>query len=67
MVTFKISDMTCGGCAMSVQRALKAADVNAEVVVNVRDRLISVTRSELTVSSLETAIRRAGFTPQRSV
>ena len=34
MITFQINDMTCGHCASTITKAVKATDTNAKVTVD---------------------------------
>ena len=63
MVSYRVQDMTCGGCAGRINRALKQADDEAQVEISVADRLVRVRASDLADSELEAAIRAAGYTP----
>ncbi len=65
MLTYKVEDMTCGGCAASIKRALAHADAAAEVEVDLAAKLVKVNPHVADASRIEAAIRDAGFTPAR--
>lgn len=62
MVTFKVSDMTCGHCASAISRAVAAVDKNARLDVRIQQKLVRVD-SEAPVADLVEAIQDAGYTP----
>jgi copper chaperone len=64
MPTFKVEDMTCGGCAASIRRAVAAVDAQAAVDVDLAQHLVTVQPRTADAQALEAAIRDAGFTPQ---
>src|SRR5215217_5080071 len=66
MVTFRISDMTCGHCAGSISRAIAGVDPDARVAVDIPRQRVTVT-SAATDEALMQAIRQAGYTPQKQV
>jgi copper chaperone len=66
MLTFKVEDMTCGGCAASIKRALARADAAAAVDVDVPAKLVKVNPAAADAAGIEAAIREAGFTPVRA-
>ena len=63
MQTFKVPDMTCGGCVRAITNALKAADPAVEVDADVPTHLVRIESSQ-PAATLEAAIRDAGFTPE---
>jgi copper chaperone len=64
MPTFKVEDMTCGGCAASIKRAVARIDAGAEVDVDLPQHLVTVRPAAADAAALEAAIREAGFTPR---
>ena len=60
---FHLDDMTCGGCARGVTRAIQAVDPQASVVADPPSRLVQVqtTASEAQIAE---ALREAGFPPR---
>jgi copper chaperone len=59
---FQIENMTCGGCARGVTRAIQALDPAAEVEADTVARRIEV-RTTADPKAVEAAIAGAGFTP----
>jgi copper chaperone len=64
MPTFKVEDMTRGGCAASIRRALAAVGAQAAVEVDLARHLVTVQPQSVDAQALAAAIRDAGFTPQ---
>lgn len=60
MVLFHIPKMSCGGCAASVTKAVKAIDANADVSVDLTTKLVTV-RSSAAPASLGAALSDAGY------
>ena len=63
LVVFKVADMTCGHCASAITRAVKAVDKDAEVLVNVAERLVEIEPGAADAGVLREAIEEAGYTP----
>lgn len=61
---FYVDNMTCGGCARSVTKAIKSVDANAEVMTDAPSRRVQVT-SSVPQEQLETALREAGYPPRQ--
>ncbi|WP_144148359.1 heavy-metal-associated domain-containing protein [Paraburkholderia sp. BCC1884] len=59
---FAIPDMTCGGCAKAVSRAVTSQDPAATIEVDVPVKIVRVT-STLAPHRLIEAIEAAGFHP----
>ena len=57
---FKIENMTCGGCARSVTRAIQKVDPGAEVAIDVEARLVEV-RSAKAAGEVARALDAVGF------
>lgn len=62
---FHIEDMTCGGCAGNVVKAIQSVDPNAEVITDPPTRSVQVTSSATRVQ-LESALCQAGYPPRGS-
>ena len=64
-MTMKIAvpDMTCGGCASAVERAVKLADPQAVVSVDLATKMVEI-QSSVPAGQLVAAIEDAGFTPE---
>ncbi|UDF04072.1 heavy-metal-associated domain-containing protein [Asticcacaulis sp. AND118] len=57
---FHIDDMTCGGCARSVSRAIVALDSEAQVSADTKARTIEV-ETTAKVEDIQAALASAGF------
>lgn len=63
MITFLVTDMTCGHCAGLINKAMKAIDDEAKVTVDLERRLVSVISTQSTIEDIRDAIAEAGYTP----
>ena len=63
MITFKVDDMTCGHCASVITRAVKEADEDAQVHVNVGEHLVKIEPKNPDAKVFREAIAKAGYTP----
>lgn len=57
---FRIENMTCGGCARSVTKAIQSIDPHAEVSANVEARLVDVDSRE-SAAGVVAVLSAAGF------
>ncbi|MDB5800833.1 MAG: copZ [Rhodocyclales bacterium] len=62
MVEFRVEDMSCGHCVDTITKAIKAADPNAAVEINLQAHVVRV-ESELAAEDISAAIVDAGYTP----
>lgn len=60
MHMLSVDNMSCGGCAARVTRAVQALDPQAKVEVLLKDRLVRVESSE-TPDAIASAITSAGY------
>lgn len=60
MLELKTEGMSCQSCVGAITKALKAVDPGAQVSVNIRNQMISVTSDE-PVQVLTEAIEEAGY------
>jgi len=60
---FHLDDMTCGGCARSVTKAIKALDPDAQVSADPPQRRVEITTSAPR-EQVVAALRDAGFPPR---
>lgn len=65
MYRFKVAGMTCGGCASSVERAVKSVDPAAHFTADVGKREVTV-RSDIEEARFADAIRSAGYENQKA-
>ena len=63
MVTFRVDDMTCGHCVSTITRAVKAADRDAKVRIDLLMHLVEIEPSGLDADALRNVIKEAGYTP----
>lgn len=57
-----IENMTCGGCARGVTKAIQSIDANAKVTADPPKRTVQVVASA-TCAQIEHALTEAGFAP----
>ncbi len=58
--TYRVTGMTCGGCAKSVETAIKAVAPDATVAVDLAAKAVTVTGVE--EAQVRKAVDDAGFT-----
>ena len=63
MIAFEVKDMTCGHCVSTITKALKAADKDARVQIDLSTRRVQIQATEANASELSDAIKEAGYTP----
>jgi copper chaperone len=63
MIAFEVKDMTCGHCASTITKALKATDRDARVTVDLGRHLVLVEPTEADAQMLAEAITEAGYSP----
>ena len=63
MLTYRVNDMTCGHCVATITKAVKAADANAEIQIDLPQHLVRIETS-VNAPGIEQAIREAGYTPE---
>ena len=59
---FHIENMTCGGCARSVTRAIKDVDPDANIITDPPSRSVKVETS-VSEEQIVSALQSAGFPP----
>ena len=62
MYQFNVPDMTCGHCAGTITKAVKTADPEATVEIDLAHHLVKV-ESTLAHDKIEGQITEAGYTP----
>lgn len=62
MVTFQVTDITCGKCAQTLKTALSDVQGSEDVAVDIGRKLVQV-KGEASTAVLADAIRRAGYKP----
>jgi copper chaperone len=63
MIAFEVSDMTCGHCVSTITKALRAADKDARVEIDLATHRVQVEPGTATPQALADAIKEAGYTP----
>jgi copper chaperone len=63
MQTFRVEDMTCGHCASTITKAVRAVDASAKVEVDLGQHLVRIEPTEANGQELSDAIAEAGYTP----
>jgi copper chaperone len=63
MISFQVDDMTCEHCVSTITKALKAADRDAKVQIDLDRHLVHIEPGDLDTDELGEAIREAGYTP----
>jgi copper chaperone len=63
MISFQVSDMTCGHCVGAITKALKGVDANARVQFDLSTHRVDIDAGETTAARLQDAIMKAGYTP----
>jgi copper chaperone len=63
MIAFEVKDMTCGHCVSTITKAVKAADKDATVQVDLAAHRVSIEPVAADAATLGAAIREAGYTP----
>lgn len=64
MVTFRVSDMTCGCCAQALAAAVAGVEGSTEVVIDIARKLVQVGGNAAT-ADVASAIQKAGYTPEK--
>jgi copper chaperone len=63
VIAFQVDDMSCGHCASTITRAVKAADKDAKVQIDLARHRVEIEPSEADAQALQEAIQEAGYTP----
>ena len=63
MITFQVNDMSCGHCVGVITRAVKDADRDAEVRIDLNKHLVEIEPKASDAEQLRAAIAEAGYTP----
>ena len=62
MYEFNVPDMTCGHCASTITKAVKAEDASAKVEISLGQHLVKV-QSQASEEAIARSIAEAGYTP----
>jgi copper chaperone len=63
MQAFRVDDMTCGHCVSTITKAIRGADRDAKVTIDLARHLVMVEPNEADTDELRDAIAEAGYTP----
>ena len=63
MIAFDVPDMSCGHCVATIDAALKRADPQAAVRIDLASHRIEVEPGDADPDELLEAIREAGYSP----
>lgn len=63
MISFYVSDMTCGHCVNTITKAMKAAAKDAAVAIDLAAKRVDIEAGTVDAARLATVIRDAGYTP----
>lgn len=63
MQVFRVDDMSCGHCASSITKAVRAVDADARVEVDLGQQLVRIEATPADAAELADAIAGAGYTP----
>jgi copper chaperone len=63
MLTFEVNDMTCGHCASTITKAVKAVDRGARVEIDLNAHRVQIESAAADATELTEAIKESGYTP----
>lgn len=63
MIAFRVDDMSCGHCISAITRAVKEADRDATVRVDLDRHRVEIEPAQADAQALAAAIAEAGYTP----
>jgi len=63
MLFFRVDDMTCGHCASTITKAMKAVDRDAKVSVDLSARIVQVESARADAKEFSEALAEAGYAP----
>ena len=63
MIAFEVKDMTCGHCVSTITQALKSADGQATVQIDLSRHLVRIEPGAASSAELRAAIEQAGYMP----
>jgi copper chaperone len=63
MITFEVNDMTCAHCVSTITKAVKEADKDAKVQVDLARHRVEIEPGRADPARLRAAIEDAGYTP----
>ena len=63
MIAFEVNDMTCGHCVSTITKAVKGADRDAKVPIDLARHRVEIEPRDADAQELSDAIKEAGYTP----
>jgi copper chaperone len=60
MIRFTVENMSCGGCAASIRRAVASVDPQAEIEIDVPRRAVQVSGA-VSEDAIRAAVAEAGY------
>lgn len=63
MLAFRVDDMTCGHCASTITKAVRAVDAGAKVEIDLAQHLVRIDPTKANGRELSEAIAEAGYSP----
>lgn len=63
MIAFQVQDMTCGHCVATITKAVKDADKDATVRIDLPSHRVEIEPAAADADQLSEAIKEAGYTP----
>jgi len=63
MIAFEVNDMSCGHCVSSITQAVKSADKDATVSIDLARHRVEIESRGAGAQALSEAIKDAGYTP----
>jgi copper chaperone len=63
MITFEVKDMTCAHCVATITKAVKAADPQASVDIDLATHRVRIESPGAEGQTLAAAIEEAGYSP----
>jgi len=63
MITFEVKDMTCAHCAATITKAVKAADPEASIDIDLAAHRVRIEPAATEEQTLAAAIGEAGYSP----
>ncbi len=62
MIAFQVNDMTCGHCVSTITKAVKGADKDAKVEIDLSRHLVQIESGNASAARFSDAIKEAGYT-----